>query len=94
MYDYSGQDSNFRFNDDDGDSDGSIFLHVIIKYDIKWNKITPFFATFLVINNMTWSVLNNDSEHIQTFLSRRFLTHWGRDKIDAILQTAFSNAIS
>ena len=27
-------------------------------------------------------------------LTNAHLTHWGRDKIDAILQTTFSNAIS
>ena len=46
---------------------------------------------------ITWFNVNHEffcDIQLKAFYKKKFLTHWGRDKMDAISQTVFSNAFS
>ena len=78
----------------------------IITYDICRNWTFNNALKFISMHKWTWLDLLesrrrwNDGKNYSSILStlhiapRWFLTHWGRDEIDAIVQTTFSNAFS
>ena len=55
---------------------------------------SPMYHPFLYKNDVTCWLNMTESHNARDNMSLAHLTHWGRDKIDAISQTTLSNAFS